>query len=46
MTAFVATALQYVSARLAFHSLSEPVNLASLSLFGLVSLFHFIFSYI
>ena len=46
MTTFVAAAFKYVSARFALHSLSEPVHFASLSFLGLVSLFHFIFSYI
>ena len=46
MTTFVATALKYVSAGFTLHSLSEPVHFASLSFLGLISLFHFIFSYI
>ena len=45
MTTFVATAFNNVSARFTLHSLSESVNFASLSLFGLISLFHNIFSY-
>ena len=41
MTTFVATAFQHVSARLTFHSFSEPVHFASLSFLVLISLFHF-----
>ena len=46
MTAFIAASFQYVFTGTALHSFSEPVNFASLSFFGLISLFHFIFSYI
>ena len=45
MTTFVAATLYNVPAGLRLHSFSESVNFASLSLFGLISLFHFIFSY-
>ena len=44
MTALVAATFKNVSARFALHSFSEPVHFASLSFFGLISLFHFIFS--
>ncbi len=45
MTTFIATALQYVFTRTIFHSFAETVYLASLSLFGLISLFHNILLY-
>lgn len=44
MTTFVAATFQHVPAGFGSHSLSEPVNFASLSFFGLVSLFHLRFS--
>ena len=40
LSALCASALEDVAAVLGCHSFSEAVNLASLSLFGLVSLFH------
>lgn len=46
MTTFVAATFKYVSSGFALHSFSEPVYFTSLSFFGLISLFHFIFSYI
>ncbi len=44
MTTFVSASFQNVSARFSHHSFSETVYFTSLSLFGLISLFHFYFS--
>lgn len=41
MTTFIATPFNHVFTRTRFHPFSESVYFASLSLFGLISLFHF-----
>ena len=42
LSAFVAASLDNISAVLRAHSLTEAVHFGALSLFGLISLFHFI----
>ena len=46
MATFIAAAFKDVSSRTRLHSFSETVNFTSLSLFGLISLFHIFFSLI